>query len=97
MVGIREEQFYYLRSLETSSHFSDDEKLVLSLAVALTQSPSAVSDKLFSAVRRRFTETELVELNPVIAWENYRARFNRTFAIPSDGLSEGNICPIPEA
>lgn len=87
---------YDLKCFESSAHFDEDEKLVLSLAVALTETPSTVCDELFASLRKRFTEPELVELNAVIAWENYRARFNRTFAIESDGLSEGRFCPVPE-
>jgi alkylhydroperoxidase family enzyme len=70
--------------------------LVLRLAVALTRTPSDVSDDLYATLRKRFGEAELVELNAVIAWENYRARFNRTFAFGSEGFSEGSFCPMPE-
>jgi len=85
-----------LSQFEPSAHFVEEEKLVLRLAVALTRTPSAVSDDLFAALRRRFSEAELVELSAVIAWENYRARFNRTFAVGSEGFSEGSFCPMPE-
>ena len=53
--------------------------------------------KKFAALRAEFTEPQLVELATAIAWENYRARFNRTFAILADGFSEGAFCPLPEA
>jgi alkylhydroperoxidase family enzyme len=56
-----------------------------------------VDDQLFAALRAEFTEPQLVELATAIAWENYRARFNRTFAILADGFSEGAFCPLPEA
>lgn len=91
-----EEQLHDLRQFETSAYFDEDEKLVLNLAVALTQTPSTVSDELFEVLRGRFSEPELVELNAVVAWENYRARFNRTFAVESDGFSKGAFCPLPE-
>ena len=42
------------------------------------------------------TGTQLVELATAIAWENYRARFNRTFAIGAEGFSKGAFCPLPE-
>jgi hypothetical protein len=38
----------------------------------------------------------LVELNGAIAWENYRSRFNRTFAIEAEGFSKGQFCPVRE-
>lgn len=72
------------------------EKLVLRLTVALTRIPSNVSDELFSELRAEFSEPQLVELATAIAWENYRARFNRTFDIFAEGFSEGAFCPLPE-
>ncbi len=38
-------------------------------------------------LRRHLTERQLVELTTAIAWENYRARFNRGFDVASDELS----------
>ena len=32
----------------------------------------------------------------MIAWENFRARFNRGFDVAAQGFSEGASCPIPE-
>jgi alkylhydroperoxidase family enzyme len=72
------------------------EKLVLRLAASLTRTPSDVPSELFAALRLVFSERELVELTATIAWENYRVRFNRTFAIGAEGFSEGQFCPLPE-
>lgn len=94
--GITEEQLLDLSRFEDSTHFSEDEKLVLRLAVALTRTPADVSDGLFALLRQRFSERELVELSAAISWENYRARFNRTFAVESEGFSKGEFCPLPE-
>jgi len=94
--GTTEEQLLDLSRFEDSAHFGSDEKLVLRLAVALTQTPSEVPDDLFAMLRDRFSERELVELTAAIAWENYRARFNRTFAVESEGFSRGKFCPLPE-
>lgn len=95
-VGVTEEQLSDLRVFETSAQFNEQEKLVLRLAVALTRTPSDVDDALYEALRKSFSERELVELNAVIAWENYRSRFNRTFAIGAEGFSKGKFCPLPE-
>ncbi|HEV2115968.1 MAG TPA: hypothetical protein VGR48_08080 [Terriglobales bacterium] len=91
-----EEQLGDLSRFEASAHFNEDEKLVLRLAVALTRTPSDVPDDLYAALRNRFSERELVELSAAIAWENYRARLNRTFAVESEGFSKGKFCPLPE-
>lgn len=94
--GITELQLAELSRFEASRHFSEEEKLVLRLAVAVTRTPADVCDELFALLRDRFSERELVELNAAIAWENYRSRFNRTFALDSEGFSQGSSCPLPE-
>ena len=94
--GITEEQLGDLSQFEKSPHFSDEEKLVLRLAISLTRTPSDVCDELYGELKRRFSERELVELNSAICLENYRARFNRTFAVEAEGFSKGMFCPLPE-
>jgi alkylhydroperoxidase family enzyme len=94
--GITEAQLHDLARFEESPEFDSNEKLALHLTVALTRTPATVDDQLFASLRTEFSEPQLVELATAIAWENYRARFNRTFAILPEGLSEGAFCPLPE-
>jgi alkylhydroperoxidase family enzyme len=94
--GITENQLRDLAVFESSPHFDAVEKLVLRLAVALTRTPSDVSDDLFNSLRVQFSEAQLMELTAAIAWENNRARFNRAFAIEGEGFSKGKFCPLPE-
>lgn len=91
-----EEQLRDLSQYETSTHFSELERLVLRFTVALSRTPADVSEDLFAALRRKLSERQLVELASAIAWENYRSRFNRAFAVEPDGFSEGQFCPLPE-
>lgn len=86
-----------LAQFEGSEAFTAKEKLALRLTVALTRAPANVDDPLFAELRGVFSEPQLVELATAIAWENYRARFNRTFGILAEGFSEGAFCPLPEA
>lgn len=81
---------------ESSANFTETEKNVLRLTVALTRTPAEVSDELFAALRREFSERQLVELTAAVAWENYRARFNRAFGVEAEGFSHGKFCPLPE-
>ena len=94
--GITEEQILDLAKFEESVHFSEIERLVLRLATALTRTPTDVPDGLYAGLREKFSEPQIVELNAAICWENYRARFNRTFAIGAEGFSEGHVCALPE-
>lgn len=86
-----------LARFESSEAFTEKEKLALRLTVLLTRTPAKVDDPLFADLRGVFSEPQLVELATAIAWENYRARFNRTFGIQAEGFSEGAFCPLPEA
>ncbi len=94
--GISEEQLRDIGRFEDSAAFTAREKLVLRLAAVLTGTPASVDDDLFAALRREFDEAQLTELAMAIAWENHRARFNRTFGIAAEGFSKGAFCPLPE-
>lgn len=85
-----------LADFESSPALSELEKLVVRYAAAMTWTPVDVSDELFNALKRHFTEQQLVELTSAIAWENYRARFDHAFGIEAEGFSEGAFCPLPD-
>jgi len=69
--------------------FNDTERLVIELADALTETPSNVSDELYARLRSQFSEEQLMQLGGQIAFENYRARWNRLFNVESDNLDQG--------
>jgi alkylhydroperoxidase family enzyme len=69
--------------------FNDTERLVIELADALTATPSNVSDELYARLRNQFSEEQLMQLGGQIAFENYRARWNRPFNVESDNLYQG--------
>jgi alkylhydroperoxidase family enzyme len=94
--GVSEEQLRALPAYSTSDLFSEDEKLVLDLAVGMSGTPVDVSDELFERLRARFDEAQLVELANEIAVENYRARFDWAFGVGSQGFAEGAFCVRPE-
>jgi alkylhydroperoxidase family enzyme len=85
-----------LGEYQTSSAFDDADRLVLDLAVAMAQAPATVPRELYARLRERFDEAQLVELVGAIAWENWRARFNRVFDVQPAGFSEGAFCALPE-
>ena len=68
---------------------NDTERLVIELADALTNTPSDVSDELYARLRNQFSEEQLMQLAAQIAFENYRARWNRLFNVESDNLYYG--------
>ena len=66
--------------------FNAKERLVIDLADAMTAAPANISDDLYERVRAEFSEEQLMELAAQIAFENYRARWNRVFDVGSDEL-----------
>lgn len=95
-LGVTEDQLRDLPRYRDSSAFSTEERLAIDLAVEMAKTPVAVPPGLMDELRRHFDEAQLVELVAAIAWENYRARFNRPFGIEPAGFSEGAACAVPE-
>jgi alkylhydroperoxidase family enzyme len=95
-LGITEAQLMALPTFESADEFSALEKLVLRLTVAMTRTPVDVEEKLFQELRSHFDDAQMVEICATVAWENFRARFNRPFMISPQGFSDGAFCVIPE-
>ena len=95
-IGVTEEQIRDLPRYRESAAFSDEERLVMDLAVEMSRTPVEIPSDLRERLRQRFEEAQLVELTASIAWENYRARFNRVFGVRPAGFSEGDFCALPE-
>jgi AhpD family alkylhydroperoxidase len=94
--GVTEQQLLALPRYRESGEFSELERLVLDYAVAISRTPTIVSDELFAAMREHFDERQMVELTNAIAIENMRARFNSAFDMTPAGFSEGMVCAAPE-
>src|SRR5205823_10636684 len=73
--------------------FNGIERLVIELADAMTDTPANVSDDLYERLRNQFSEEQLMQLGGQIAFENYRARWNRIFNVESrvNGLRAGRL------
>ncbi len=92
-----EEQLRDLSRYRESPVFSEEERLVIELAEEMAGIPVQPPSELLEALRLRFDEAQLVELVAAIAWENYRARFNRVFGVRPVGFcKEGIFCALPE-
>jgi alkylhydroperoxidase family enzyme len=94
--GVSERQLLALARYSDADEFSELERLVLDYAVAMTRTPTSVSDELMRSLREHFDERQLVELTHVIALENMRARFNSAFDMTPAGFSEGMVCVATE-
>ena len=83
--GLSDEKLHAVLGDDRMS-FNDTERLVIELADAMTNTPSNVSDELYTRLRNQFSEEQLMQLGAQIAFENYRARWNRLFNVESDNL-----------
>jgi len=92
--GIDAPRLADLAAFEDSPAFSEVEKRVLRYAAALTRTPANVSEELFNSLREYFNPQQMVEITALIAWENFRARFNRGFGVEAEGFTEGEACPV---
>ena len=88
--GASDDKIDALPTFRTSPLFNDAEKAALELAEAMTQLPAEISDELFARVRAFYDEPQLVEIAGTAAMENFRARFNRVFAIEPNSI----YCPV---
>jgi alkylhydroperoxidase family enzyme len=80
----------HLDAYKKSSLFSEREKLALELAERMTHTGKRVTDRFFKKLQREFSDEELVELSAIIAYENFRSKFNPVFGIEANGL-----CHLP--
>ena len=85
-----------LQNYRESDAFTSLQKSVLDYATGLTRTPADVTDELVAELRKSLSEQQLVEITTMIAWENFRARFNRGFDVEAQGFAEGAVCPIPD-
>lgn len=94
--GVTEADLRALDRFETSGQFNEAEKAALRLAAAMSRTPADVPDELYADGRRWLSGAQLIELAGAVAWENFRARFNRAFAVDAEGFSAGAYCARPE-
>ena len=78
------------------SPFTRDELLVIELADAMVETPSNISEELYTRLREKFSEEQLLQLSAQLAFENYRARLNRVFDVGSDELFKPQITQMTQ-
>jgi alkylhydroperoxidase family enzyme len=95
--GIADAELLALSDYHNADCFSEEDKLILQYATAISRTPVEVSDQLFDALRAHFDTAQLVGLTHVITLGNLRARFNVALDIGSSGFSGGRVCALPDA
>ena len=74
-----------------SKLFSEAERLALEYAERITYTDRSVDDAFFVRLKEHFTEAQIVELTVVVAFENFRSKFN-----PPLGIEAQGFCMVPK-
>lgn len=89
--GVSEEKALAVQHWQHSGMFTEEERVALAYAEAVTQSPAEIPDSVFDAPRQQFDTAAIVDLTGLIAFQNLSSKFNSALAVPSQGF-----CQIPE-
>lgn len=73
---------------QSSTLFSEEERVALAYAEAVTATPPQVDEALKAMMKRYFTDDAITEMTALIAFQNLSARFNAALDIPSQGLCD---------
>jgi alkylhydroperoxidase family enzyme len=85
--GITPAQVADLEHYASSPHFSARERLALTYAERITQSDQDVDEALFARLQQEFASAAaIVELTAMVAFENFRSKFNHALLIESNGF-----------
>ena len=76
-----------LERFTDSDRYSERERLALDYAERITLSDRDVDDAFFARLEAEFPEPEqIVELTAIIAFENFRSKFNHALLVESNGV-----------
>jgi alkylhydroperoxidase family enzyme len=89
--GMTAAQLADLEHYASSPLFSQRERLALTYAERMTRSDQEVDEALFASLQEEFvTPAAMVELTALVAFENFRSKFNHALLIESNGLCRLN-------
>ena len=89
------QKIFHVRDFDSSEAFTDAERAALRYAAEATRSPVEVSDETFAALRRHFTDRQIVELTFAVAIENFFNRVNAPLRIEAEGFCA--VAPLDRA
>jgi alkylhydroperoxidase family enzyme len=81
-LGIDEKKLADVWEYRTSPLYTEAERIALDFALAAASVPNDVTDEMFAAMRRYWTENQIVEIAGVIAYFGFMNRWNDTMGTP---------------
>lgn len=95
--GVEERKLAAVWEFRTSPLFSEAERVALDFAIAAASVPNGVTDEMFAAMRRHWSEAQIVEILAVIATFGFLNRWNDTLGTPLEdeplGVGERFLAP----
>jgi len=82
---VTDAKIWDLTTYETSEQYSPAERAALAWADAMTDSQLDTSDALYLSLREHFSEAAIVELTALVAFENFRSKFNHAMRVAPIG------------
>ena len=86
--GVPADKVDALNTWQTSSHFTDRERICLEYAEAVTLRPNAISEGLMEQLKNHFDDDGVVELTALIAFQNLSSKFNSALGILPQGFCQ---------
>jgi len=80
--GVEDQKLAAVWEYATSPLYSEAERVTLNFAAAAASVPNAVTEEMFAALRKHWTEEQIVEIVFVIAQFGFLNRWNDTMATP---------------
>jgi AhpD family alkylhydroperoxidase len=93
--GLDIERLKKIDDYATSPAYTEQERLAIAYADAMTATPTVVTDEQTAALERAFGRKGLLELTYLIALENQRGRMNSALGITDQGFTSGDACRVP--
>ncbi len=93
--GLDIERLKTIDDYAKSPAFTDQERLAIAYADAMTASPVTVTDEQVAELEREFGRKGVIELTYQISLENMRARMNSALDITAQGFTSGDACQVP--
>lgn len=84
--GIDEAKLADIWRYNSSPLYSEKERLALDFALAAAAQPNAVTDPQFEALRRHWSDEQIVEILGVVATFGFLNRWNDTLATPLEAV-----------
>lgn len=82
LFGIDPKKVGAIWDFRVSPLYSEAERVALDFAIAAASQPNGVTDETFAAMRKHWTETQIVEIAAVVAVFGFLNRWNDTMGTP---------------